>query len=233
MHAEADDEAHYGQWRASLAALIATPEALMEWQNRRYRFAHAVGRMLADPACGQPALQGPVLYGVYLSGVGLAYVGQTSDARRRLKDLPIGESHHLGMTVPPELWEKVVVIQWPVLVPTLAKAHQRAVSSLGTEVVGLALEHLVQVDRRPPLNARKRALDGTWRDRRLETSKSRGATHAQLVAPLHQAVSDAWQALETAQCPESMPPVQATPAGRAVFPSKIIDRERHAEHWSR
>jgi hypothetical protein len=58
---------------------------------------------------------GDVLYGVYIAGGGLLYVGQTHDAWRRLRDLPVGESHHLATTVPPETWERVAVVQWPEL----------------------------------------------------------------------------------------------------------------------
>ena len=53
-----------------------------------------------------------IVSGVYLPGTGLCYVGQTQEARRRLRDLPIGESHHLAMTAPPELWTRVIVVQW-------------------------------------------------------------------------------------------------------------------------
>lgn len=65
--------------------------------------------------CDSSGTAGPVLYGVFASGAGLCYVGQTQEAERRLRDLPVGESHHLANTVPPEVWERVVVIRWPLL----------------------------------------------------------------------------------------------------------------------
>jgi hypothetical protein len=36
---------------------------------------------------------GHLVYGVYVAGAGLLYVGQTGNAKRRLRDLPVGESH--------------------------------------------------------------------------------------------------------------------------------------------
>ncbi|MFC0038777.1 hypothetical protein [Actinomadura rayongensis] len=214
-----DDEDPYENWRSAMARLVGSTDDLIRWQDRRYRFAHEIGRLLTEPSGDHPAVDGAVLYGVYVSGVGLAYVGQTGDARRRLRDLPIGESHHLGMTVPPELWEKIVVVRWPLLVDALPQTPRRTVTGLDPEVVGLALEHLVQVEHRPPLNARSRGADGTWRERRVTASRSRGALHAHMVQPLHELVRDAWQTLSTPPPPAPAPSIRTTSTGRVVYPS--------------
>ncbi|POM27653.1 hypothetical protein BTM25_20700 [Actinomadura rubteroloni] len=206
-----------------MARLVGSTDDLIRWQDRRYRFANEIGRLLTEPSGDRPVVDGAVLYGVYVSGVGLAYVGQTGDARRRLRDLPIGESHHLGMTVPPELWEKIIVVCWPLLADTLPQPARRTVTGLDPEVVGLALEHLVQVEYRPPLNARSRGANGTWRERRVIGSRSRGALHAHMVQSLYELVRDAWQDLSAPSPSEPTPPVRTTSAGRVVYPSAMND----------
>lgn len=80
------------------------------WQDRRYRIAYQLGQLLTDNTV--PG-SGHAVYGVYLVGGVLLCVGQARDARRRLRDLPVGESHHHATTVPPGTWERVIVVQWP------------------------------------------------------------------------------------------------------------------------
>jgi hypothetical protein len=82
---------------AASANGVRSPDDVMAWQDRRYRFAHQVGRHLTAPTDPDvPAVADHVVYGVCVTGGGLIYVGQTADARRRLRDLPVGESHHLS-----------------------------------------------------------------------------------------------------------------------------------------
>jgi hypothetical protein len=65
---------------------VASPELVLAWQDRRYRFAHKVGQLLTKPTRPDAApVTGHVVYGVYVAGAGLLYVGQTGDARRRLR----------------------------------------------------------------------------------------------------------------------------------------------------
>ena len=75
----------------------------------------------------------------------MLYVGQTGDAKRRLRDLPVGERHHLATTVPAETWERVIVVQWPDLLPWAGGSEKLAAEQLGQQVCGLAFEHLLQV----------------------------------------------------------------------------------------
>ncbi len=159
-----------------MLASLASPEHVRAWQDRRYEFAHRVGRLLTDPARpdAEP-ITGHVLYGVYIAGAGLLYVGQTSNARRRLRDLPVGESHHLATTVPPETWERVIVIQWTLLLPRLGAAERLTAGQLGEDTCGLALEHLLQLTYRPVMTARRRTGTGQWVERRIDASHSRGA----------------------------------------------------------
>jgi hypothetical protein len=61
--------------------VLATPDQVVAWQDRRYRFAHQVGQLLANPASPDAGpVTGHVVYGVYVVGAGLIYIGQTEDA---------------------------------------------------------------------------------------------------------------------------------------------------------
>jgi hypothetical protein len=112
---------------------LADPESVLAWQDRRYRFAHHVGQLLTSPARPDAApVTGHVVYGVHVAGAGLLYVGQTGNAKRRLRDLPVGESHHLATTVPPETWERVIVVQWPDLLPACGMLRRWPLTSSGT-----------------------------------------------------------------------------------------------------
>ena len=98
------------RWRQALLELTADEQAAAGWRRRRYAFAHRLGTALVAGEGTRPAVTGSVLYGVWLPW-GLIYVGQTGEAQRRLRDLAVGESHHLANTYPPEIWSRVAVIE--------------------------------------------------------------------------------------------------------------------------
>jgi hypothetical protein len=213
-------ESAYRTWRSSLTVLLADASQLERWQERRYRFAHQVGALLTE-ACGEtPAVTGPVLYGVFATGAGLCYVGQTQEAERRLRDLPVGESHHLANTVPPEVWEKVVVIHWPLLLTGISRSEQSQVEEMGSVICGLALEHALQVVTNPPLNSRRRRTSGDWQPRNLSQSRSRGALYSQRIPALSQLTLAAWTTLSQAAIAKHST-VITSGAGRVVFPSAL------------
>ncbi|MFJ5091616.1 hypothetical protein [Streptomyces sp. NPDC088674] len=220
MEEQEQDEA-YEQWRAALGVLLSDAGRLAAWQERRYRFAWELGAALTGASGGAPALNGPALYGVFLPSTGLCYVGQTQETERRLNDLPVGESHHLATTVPPELWERVVVVRWPALLGSAPASDQEAAANSEAVVTGLALEYLLQLHFAPPLNSRRRHRDGAWRPRNLTGSKSRGALAALDLPGLWTLVRAAW--LELAECPAPADgtSVVTSSAGRVVFPSAI------------
>lgn len=224
------DEA-YEHWHMALRSLTSGTVELTEWQERRFRFAHSLGALLTTGSDkeGSP-VTGPVVYGVYLSGVGLAYVGQTLEAERRLRDLPIGESHHLANTIPPELWERVVVVQWPSLSERLDYQERKAVADMGPAVCGLALEHLLQVRTEPPLNRRRRTRDGLWRLRRPEDSRSRGALFSGAIPGLHVLVWSAWNELERAAVPSCGEKRTISSSGRVIFPSAVLEQGTQHSH---
>lgn len=209
-------------WRSSLVTLLGDTSLLARWQERRYQFAHQVGALLTDMHGDSSATVGPVLYGVFASGAGLCYVGQTQEAERRLRDLPVGESHHLANTVPPEVWERVVVIRWPLLLSEAPRSEQLEVEAMGSAVCGLALEHALQLATAPPLNSRRRRTSGDWQPRDLARSRSRGAIHSQRIPQLSRLTLTAWNALSVAEAPSGAA-VVATGVGRVVFPSALHD----------
>ncbi|MEV4618166.1 hypothetical protein AB0J74_05520 [Asanoa sp. NPDC049573] len=179
-----DDE--FLAWRASLHRLTDSRDAARSWRKRRYAFAHRLGEALAGPTPDSPAIDGPVVYGIWLR-MGLLYVGQTTEAQRRLRDLPVGESHHLANTFPPEIWHKVLVVAWPRL-PEAAPLTE----ALGPKLVGLALEHRLQERPHPLANSERRTPDGGWREVVRTSSTSRGARAAKQVEVLSRAVERVW-----------------------------------------
>ncbi|WKE71821.1 hypothetical protein [Streptomyces sp. WP-1] len=213
-------------WRSSLTTLLGDTSLLARWQERRYQFAHRVGALLTEAHADSSVTVGPVLYGVFASGAGLCYVGQTQEAERRLRDLPVGESHHLANTVPPEVWERVVVIRWPLLLSEAPVSEQMEVEAMGSAVCGLALEHMLQVATAPPLNSRRRRTSGEWQPRNLSQSRSRGAIHSQRIPELSRLTLDAWKALSETEVPKGTA-VVASKVGRVVYPSTLHE-PRHS-----
>ena len=137
--ADDDPELAFEQWLGGLTALTGSAAAARQWRERRYAFAHRPGEKLVGESSTHPPITGSAVYGIWLKW-GLLYVGQINEASRRLRDLPVGESHHLANTFPPEIWDRVVVIDWP----SLAEA-KAALAQLDHATIGLALEHRLQV----------------------------------------------------------------------------------------
>jgi hypothetical protein len=99
--------------------------------------------------------------------------------------------------------------------------ERAAVESMGLAVCGVALEHLLQVHMRPPLNARRRTRDGDWHPRRTEDSRSRGALHASAVPQLEGLVRASWISLSRALDPGDGSGRVCSSEGRVVFPSVV------------
>ncbi len=148
--------AAYIHWQQATRALISGADQLRDLRDRRYRYAAEVGRLLTQPGADRRPADGPVLYGVLSDGAGLLYVGHSADARRRLRDLAVGESHHLATTVPPEAWDRIVVVRWPDLLLKLRPADSDAIAKLSDVITGGGLERLLQAELRPVLNSRRR-----------------------------------------------------------------------------
>lgn len=221
MNTEATDAVAH--WQGALRAVTSSRDDLLSWQDRRYAFAYMLGIALCSEAGpGVPAVTGYALYGVYIAGAGLVYVGQTRQAERRLRDLPVGESHHIAATVPAEIWERVVVVQWPKLLPDAPPEERDAAARLGLAACGLAMEHRMQLSRSPVLTSRRRATGGTWRPRRLEASRSKGAASSSMFPELFRTVESAWTLLELEREPRNGGAVGGNESGRVVFPGALL-----------
>jgi hypothetical protein len=205
------EDSPFEAWRRQLLTLTETVDDARDWRRRRYRFARLLGDRLVAATASAPALTGAAIYGIWLNW-GVVYVGQTQEAQRRLRDLPIGESHHLANTFPPEIWSRVVVIAWPKF------AEVELLVPIPSSAIGLALEHLLQRRLQPLANASRRQSDGTFADVRWETSRSEGARHAPDIQPLFEAVWTAWD--HAAQQPADL----ITEAVRVVFPANLVER---------
>src|ERR1039457_5435396 len=222
VNAEATDDP-FAQWQRALRAATGSLDDLLRWQDRRFTFAYTLGDSLCHAtAFGLPPVTGYALYGVYTLGAGLIYVGQTSQAERRLRDLPIGESHHIAVTVPAEIWERVVVVQWPKLLAVASPEEQDAAERLGLAACGLAMEYRMQVSRVPVLTSRRRAAGGTWNPRRLERSRSKGAMSSSSFPELFRAVESAWMLLELEPGPSDGRAICGNESGRVVFPQVFL-----------
>ena len=209
-------------WRRALEELLGDKQRFDSWRKQRYAFAHRVGTLLTEARPPAPAAAGPALYGVYLPGTGLCYVGQTQEARRRLRDLPIGESHHLAMTAPPELWTRVIVVQWAEL---LVRAAEREWVIPDMKACGQALEYLLHCHFRPTINCYARTTDGRYRERPPERSKSKASVGATAYLDLFKVVLGVWSDLEAVPEPASGESRIAdySPFGRVVFPVALLD----------
>ncbi|HEY1918734.1 MAG TPA: hypothetical protein VGH27_24440 [Streptosporangiaceae bacterium] len=216
------DDDLFGNWRHSLLDALDSPDKVMAWQDRRYRFAFQVGQLLTGASAPDiPPVTDHVVYGIHVAGGGLLYIGQTGDAKRRLRDLPVGESHHLAATVPPEIWERVIVIQWPSLLSRISRQEAKAATEMGPTRCGLAMEYLLQATYRPVMNARRRSTAGGWSARRIESSHSRGAVSSTQLPELFDAVRAQWDALSRVHPDENGSPIFYSDAGRAVFPGSL------------
>jgi hypothetical protein len=117
------------------------------------------------------------------------------------------------MTVPPELWSRVIVIQWRQLLPLVPPAEQQRASD-DPETCGKALEHLMICERHPVINCYVRTRDGHFRARSPERSRSVGARAAPDFPGLFKAVLTSWTDLESV--PADSP--HYSTSGRVIVP---------------
>ena len=215
------------QWTSSLLAMTRTPSRASTYLDDRLKFTNHLARQLMEGVGGCSR----VVYGVWLDGHKKPiYIGQTADAHRRLWDLPIGESHHLSNSFPPEIWRRVVVVQWGHLfrelgdgcVPIFAGLRDMGVAeeTKQLKVIGLGLEHLLQSRDRPLMNRRTKRRDGTWGQVNWSRSASLGARAAPFLGPLFGKVDEVWKALVSAR-PRRNGAARTMPGGLSVYPSMV------------
>jgi hypothetical protein len=225
----------YTAWHRALKEVTGDHQRFDSWRKQRYAFAHRVGTLLTEAHPPTPVAIGPALYGVYLAGVGLCYVGQTQEAKRRLRDLPIGESHHLAVTVPPELWTRVIVVHWAELLAPAVGDRDRAITNMKT--CGEALEHLLHCHFHPPINCHTRTTGGSYRERPPEKSKSQAAISSASFSHLFKVVLGAWSDLEAIAepAPSDGRIANYSSYGRVIFPSALLSSGnfRQTQHVSK
>jgi hypothetical protein len=170
----------------------------------------------------------PVVYGIWLDNHSApfpTYVGQTLDAERRLWDLPLGESHHLANTYPPEIWQRVVIVRWRDIF------EQESGSNLPVPVdvhdhrsIGLGLEYALQTRFRPPMNLWSKARNGSLLEGRPELSQSIGKRVASQpeFQTFYKSIEKIWMNL--ASEPEDDPGFFRVASGGVAFPSFIFKR---------
>ncbi len=230
-----------------LRAATKTPELALSYQETRYKFlaelaGHIAGLTVSDSINNW----GPVVYGVWLHEHKTPiYIGQSMKGQRRLWDLPIGESHHLGFTFPPETWGRVVVVAWWHLMATnpLLRAHvltgvagalginldnldEDQVSKTVTEldkVIGTGLEHRLQLSEKPLFNLRRKMRDGSLRDVDLTDLQSKGARLGPSIDKIYAAVSSEWNNLT--KLPSERGVVQqGSSFGNVIFVNELLKR---------
>ena len=79
------------RWRQALQDLTRDSTSAAEWRFSRYTFAYQLGVALTQDPVTRGSITGPVIYGIWLDW-GLLYIGQTGEAERRLRDLPVGRA---------------------------------------------------------------------------------------------------------------------------------------------
>lgn len=204
-----DDDAH-AEWVRALRLQTDTRDDAQTWRQKRTSFAVSLGNQLTETVSGKVEISSsqPVVYGVWLSW-GVLYVGQTLNGRRRMRDLPIGESHHLSNTFPPEIWAKVGVVAWQML-----PGGQEAADGMGAALVGKCLEYLSQRDRNPLVNAAARNRVGDFMPVDHASSRSVAALRSGEIADLYSELRTRWDQIDAAADPTQSP----DPAVRIVFP---------------
>ena len=104
------------------------------------------------------------------------------------------------MTAPPELWARVIVVQWAEL---LVRATEREWAIPDMKACGQALVYLLHCHFRPTINCYARTTDGSYRERPPERSKSKAAFGAIEYSNLFKVVLGVWSSLEAV--PEPAP----------------------------
>lgn len=208
-----------------------TEAGVVAFLEGKYRLDHAIGaatRERLGPSSRRVASD-CVVYGVMIRNLSRSvYIGETSDARRRLFDLAIGESHHLANTFPTFLWTKIIVIRWPSLMieAELAMVAKELGGADGAHVLklaGAALEHCLQQAHRPVFNVYKKSTTGLLRARALERSGRKAASLSQLIPRSYERVAKAWQQAEA--CESHTAPATTLPGGHGfvIHPQVILE----------
>lgn len=224
----------YRSWVESCRALNADEDKARDFRARRYAFTHLLANHLIKnlPVSGDDQ----VIYAVYLAGKHSkpVYLGTSSEGRRRLWDLPIGESHHLSNTCPPEIWSKVQVLHWKRLlaetghdIDELQKNVSEAFpekSKFALKLIGMGIEFRFQQEIRPEINILTKRRQGGFKPVDFMGSKSIQAAIARrwIDGPVFNTLWTSWNNIqsEAESCPEI---ALVSRFGGILFPDRIFD----------
>ena len=222
----------YEGWVQSVRNLTQDQQAALDYREMRSSVAAAIATAILRAAIGasqSPDSEGtqtqPVVYGVWLAGhapEAPVYIGQTTDSGRRLWDLPVGESHHLANTFPPEIWSHVVVVRWPEVLESYG--GDLGIQPIDFGTVGLALEYALQCEFSPLMNVWRKNRDGRLVPARLNASRSVGAGIAstkEFQGFFEQFVT-VWR--EWIDCDSRSAEWEAGDYGGVAFPSRVYRR---------
>lgn len=224
----------YSEWVKMCRELTADEAKARAFRIHRYSFTHRLAGLLTAhlPAKGRDQ----VMYAVQLVGQHArpAYLGVSSEGRRRLWDLPVGESHHLSNTYPPEIWEQVRILHWRELLEgkghDLSKVQEEVSKQFGVDaahsmkLIGMGIEYLFQKGILPELNARTKLRAGGFKEVSFDGSLSRQASIAgKWLVPMYPDLLEGWQELALAEQSDPRPVLLlSVPTGSIVFPGNVL-----------
>ena len=222
----------YENWVESVRSLTQTNQTALAYREMRSTVAAAIATVILRASTGGTPNPDDerfgaqrVVYGVWLVGHEPEfpiYIGQTSERGRRLWDLPIGESHHLANTFPPEIWSHVVVVRWPEVLR--AYGNDIGIRSLDPDSIGFALEYALQRQFSPPMNTWRKNRDGTLAPVRLSASRSVGVVVASSAdfQGFFRCFLEVWSGLRN--CESGHSEWETRDYGGVAFPSRVYDR---------
>jgi hypothetical protein len=224
--AKVDSVAALVSWASAAKQVTSTEAGIHDYLGAREVFASHLGHALLGAASATRSDHFCALYTVWVGdSTRPLYIGQTLNGGRRLWDLPLGESHHLANSFPPQVWTRVTVLRWRVVqnaaLPNLPFQEATALAAMKTQTVGLAAEHALTVLHRPLFNLKKRQAGGGWKDVDPTTSKSRGAVAARLLPNFMARLDQAWSRLRALPVPSDGTQFVTADIGGAAFPSKV------------
>ena len=215
-------------WIASLHDLTSSLASTVEYRNLRASFASEVGRQIMSAASISQGRENYCIYGIWLDGHDTPiYIGQTMQAERRLWDLPIGESHHLANSFPPEIWKKIVIIRWYDALTEESSLQDLILAGISKGVIGLSLEYFLQSKYKPLVNCNRRRRDGKWQEKDIGKSKSRGSLMISDIATVCAEILDIWLELSEIDVVDRVSVSHSF--GGVVFPSQMLSQRIDSE----
>ncbi|MGH7861215.1 MAG: hypothetical protein ACREOS_03150, partial [Candidatus Dormibacteraceae bacterium] len=234
------ESAPYECWVKLVSQLTQTPQGAFRHRKERSNYTAEIASTILRAAGLLGEQRGvtrnrlsPVVYGVWLDGHEPSqpvYIGQTRNAARRLWDLPIGESHHLANTFPPEIWARVVVLRWPEILAREGDGSV-AVRPIDDVDLGHGVEYALQHRYKPLMNLWSKKRNGDLNSIDLARSNSRGAkiaSSSEFVACFSRVVT-VWD--ELSRRSQSEKEWESLEFGGIAFPSRVYRRmvRRHRE----